>query len=441
MSVETVSREVNPEIRFHIEDKPSLAVAIPLAIQHILAAFAGVVAVPLVVGGVLKVPIQDLAFIVSCALFASGLVTFIQSRGVGPVGAKMPCVMGTNFGFVGPSIAVGSKLGLGGIYTATIVASLTEIILSRFIPQLRKLFPPIVTGSVVSLIGLTLIAVSIDWAAGGVGAPDYGSLSNLALAILVMIVVILLNQFGKGMISASAILLGIIFGYIVAFFMGKLDFTPVVQAAWFSVPVPLKYGFHFSWAAILPFAVAYVVSAIESIGDLLALGEASGKKLNDDELAAGILCDGVGAGIAGIFNSGATTTFSQNIGVVSLTGVASRYVVMLAGIILMLMGLFPKLGALIAIMPNPVLGGAGIIMFGMIAGAGLNIMRQENLTRRNLIIIAVSFGLGLGVTFRPDILSHLPEALQILLSSGIVTGAITAVVLNLLLPRDREYDA
>ncbi|SHH12092.1 nucleobase:cation symporter-2, NCS2 family [Thermosyntropha lipolytica DSM 11003] len=441
MSVENVSREVNQEIRFHIEDRPSLAVAIPLAIQHILAAFAGVVAVPLVVGGVLGVPVEDLAFIVSCALFASGIVTFIQSRGVGPVGARMPAVMGTNFGFVGPSIAVGSKLGLGGIYTATIIASLTEIILSRFIPQLRKLFPPIVTGSVVSLIGLTLIAVSIDWAAGGYGAPDYGSLPNLALAFSVMIVVILLNQFGKGMVSASAILLGIVFGYIVAFFMGRLDFTPVAQASWFSFPSPLKYGFHFSLAAILPFIVAYIVSAIESIGDLLALGQASGKELNDDELAAGILCDGVGAGIAGFFNSGATTTFSQNIGVVSLTGVASRFVVMIAGIILILMGLFPKLGALVAIMPNPVLGGAGIIMFGMIAGAGLNIMRKEDLNRRNLLIIAVSFGLGLGVTFRPDFISHLPEALQILFSSGIVTGAIAAVLLNLLLPRDKEYSS
>ncbi len=424
------------DILYKIDDKPPIGTSILLAFQHIMAAFGGIVAVPLVIGGVLGLPVTDMAYLVSCALFAAGIATFIQSRGIGPVGARVACVMGTDFTFVGPSIAVGFAFGLPGIFGATILGSFIEIILSRFLKPLQKFFPPIVTGTVVMLIGLTLLPVSMDWAAGGYGAADYGSLQNVSVAVAVMLVITFLNRYGKGILSSAAVIIGLIFGYVICYPLGMLDFTPIAEAGLVAIPTPFKYGITFSLAAVIPFVTAYMVTTIETVGCLMAIGEASDKELTMDEVQAGVLADGVGSFIAGFFNAGPNTSFSQNVGLIPLTKVASRFVVIISGVILIIMGIFPKFGALVAIMPNPVLGGAGIIMFGMVFAAGAKTILNVPLNNRNLLILAISVGMGLGVTFRPEILSHLPEAVKSLFSSGISAGTITALFLNIVLKEE-----
>ncbi|WP_069648939.1 nucleobase:cation symporter-2 family protein [Caloranaerobacter ferrireducens] len=424
------------EITYKINDKPPLKIAIPLAVQHLLAAFSGIVAVPLVVGGVLGLPFDQMTFLVNAALFMAGLTTFIQAYGIGPVGAKLPCVMGTDFTFVGPSIAVGSTLGLPGIFGATVGASFVEMILSRFTKKLLKYFPPVVTGTVVTLIGLTILPVAVDWAAGGYGAADYGSLRNIFLALAVMAIIIVLNQWGKGFTRSAAILIGIICGYLISIPFGLLDISKLTSASWLDFPTPIRYGIKFSIPAIIAFIPAYLVTTVETVGDLIAVADASNHKITSDELSKGLLCDGVGSFLAGIFNAGPNTSFSQNVGIIPITGVASRFVVMITGIILMLAGIFPKLGALVAIMPNPVLGGAGIIMFGMIASSGIKILKNVEFTRRNMLVIAISLGLGLAVVVRPNILQYFPSAVKTVLESGITTGTLTALLLNILLPKN-----
>lgn len=422
-----------------LDEKPPLPTAILLAFQHIVTAFGGIVAVPLVVGGALGLPLSDIAFLVSATIFVSGITTFIQARGVGPVGAKLPIVMGTDFTFVAPSIAVGAGMGLGvaGIVGATILGSFIEMILSRFIKPLMKFFPPLVTGTVVTLIGTTLLPVAMDWAAGGFGSEDYGSLTNLVVSMGVLLIIVFLNTYGKGVVGSAAVLIGILVGYAVSYPLGLLDFTSVAEASWFSLPRIFEYGVKFNITALIAFVPAYLVTTIETVGVLIAVEEACEVETSNDRVSRGILADGVGSFIAGFFGSGANTSFSQNVGLIPLTRVASSYVVSVAGIILVLLGLFPKFATLIAIMPNPVLGGAGIVMFGIVAGSGIKTLSSVKLNNRNLIIIAVSIGLGLGTTFRPDYLANLPDILKSIFSSGISTGTIVAFLLNILL-KDKD---
>lgn len=344
--------------------------------------------------------------------------------------------MGTDFTFVGPSIAVGSIAGLPGIFGATILGSFIEMIISRFLKPLMKYFPPVVTGTVVTLIGLTLLPVSMDWAAGGVGSADYGSLANIGVAIIVLLVIVLLNRYGKGLISSASILIGIIVGYIISYPLGMLDFTPVVEAGWIELPTLFKYGIDFNPTYVIPFIAAYLVTSIETVGCLIAIGEASEVELTSDQLSAGLLADGLGSFIAGFFGAGANTSFSQNVGLIPLTRVASRFVIVIAGILLMLLGLFPKFSTLIAIMPNPVLGGAGIVMFGVVAASGIKTLGRVKANNRNLLIIAISVALGLGTTVRPDFLGNLPSILKSLFSSGISTGTIVALLLNIILKEE-----
>lgn len=431
---------VASELRYKIDDKPPLAIAIPLAIQHIVAAFSGIVAVPLVVGGVLGLPFEQMTYLVNMALFMAGVTTVMQTVGFGPksfrVGSRLPCVMGTDFTFVGPAIAVGFAGGLPAIFGATMVGALVEVILSRFFGSLKKFFPPVVTGTVVTLIGLTILPVAVDWAAGGYGAPDYGSLTNIFIALSVMTIIVVLNQWGKGFVSSGSILLGIMFGYIISVPFGLVDFSRISDAAFISFPQPFKYGITFNITAILAFIPAYLVTTVETVGDLMAVAEASDHEPTSEELSAGLLCDGVGSIVAGAFNAMPNTSFSQNVGIIPITGVASRFVVMIAGFVLMIIGVFPKVGALVSIMPNPVLGGAGIIMFGMIAVGGINILKDVNMSRRNMMVVAISLSVGLAVVVRPAILEHLPAFVKTVFESGITTGTLFALVLNLVLPKD-----
>ena len=300
-----------------------------------------------------------------------------------------------------------------------------------------RLFPPLVTGTVVCLIGLTLLPVSIYWAAGGNGAPDYGSLLNVSIAILVMIVTLLLNRYGKGLVSSASILIGMAVGYLVCIPLGMVDFKPVAEASWFAMPNILEYGVVFDWKAVLAFIPAYFVTTIETVGCLKAIGETSELEMDDKKIGSGILADGVGSILGGLVGSFSNTSFSQNVGLISLTKVASKHVAIMAGILLVFLGLFPKLAGVINGIPQPVLGGVGLVMFGMVAAAGIKTLSRVELTDRNLLIIATSLALGLGVTFRPEFIAQLPEALQMIFASGISTGTIVALVLNLLLKEDK----
>lgn len=423
-------------IKYKVNDMPPPLLALGLAIQHILAAFAGIVAVPLLVGNALGLTLEENTYIVSATLFVAGLATVIQSAGIGPIGNRMPMVMGTDFTFVGPGIAVGQAFGLPGYFGATFLGSFIEIVLSRFIKPLQKFFPPLVSGVVICSIGSTMIPIAFDWV-GGYDPAAYGNFENLFLAGITMVTIIILNQKGKGFFSSGAILLGIVVGYFVAFCMGMLDLSPITDAGWLTFPEPFHFGIKFTLVGFLSFFPAYIVTTIETVGGGVLVMKACGEDVDGDKLAGGVLGDGVGSLLAGIFNAGPNTSFSQNIGIIPLTGVASRWVVALTGVILMIMGVFPKIGALVSIMPSPVLGGAGILMFGMIVAGGIQNFREVDFTRRNSLILAMSLALGLGVTFRPDILSRFPEQLQIVFHSGMTTATLTALFLNIILPETK----
>lgn len=439
-SSQKIKNQNNSGLLYRIEDRPNLQLSILLGFQHIVAAFGGIVAVPLVIGPAIGVDVRTTAMLVSATIFVAGLATIIQARGIYKIGAKLPCIMGTSFTFVGPAITVGTSMGLAGIFGATILGSFIEMILSRFIKPLMKFFPPVVTGTVVTLIGLTLVPVSMDWCAGGIGSPTYGSITNICIALMVMIIVVGFNIYGKGVLSSSSILIGMFVGYLTCIPIGLVDFTPIKEASWVGlpgIPVILEHGIKFSLAGVAPFIIAYLVTTIETVGCLIAIGEASDIKTSSEQLSKGVLADGLGSFLAGFFGVCPNTTFSQNIGLIPITKVSSRYVVIISGVIMMLLGIFPKLGALVASIPSPVLGGAGIVMFGVVAASGIKTLSKVNINNRNLIIISVSIALGLGITTRPELLTVLPESLKLLFGSGISTGTIFAVMLNILL-KDTE---
>lgn len=433
--------EVN--LIYGVDDDLDLPKKVLFGLQHIFAAFGGIIVVPLVIATSLGFDSKVTTALISASILGSGLATIIQAKGVGKVGARVACIMGTDFTFVSPAISVGSVLGLPGIIGATILGSLFEVILSFFIKPLMKFFPPLVTGTVVALIGLTLLPVSIDWAAGGDGSANYASLENLAVAMFVLVITLLLNNYGKGMISSASILIGIVVGYIVCIPLGLVDFTPVKEASWLSFPKILEFGVTFDAKAVMAFIPAYFVATIGTVGCLKAIGETSNIDIGDKRVAAGVLSDGVGSALGGLVGSCPNTSFSQNIGIISLTKVASRHVAVMAGILLVILGFLPKVAAIITGIPNPVLGGVGIMMFGTVAAAGIRTLSNIKLTERNLLIIAISMGLGLGVTFRPDVIHNLPEAIRMIFSSGISTGTIAALILNAVLkesPTSMEFE-
>ena len=425
---------------YGVNDNPNLLTKILLGFQHIFAAFGGIIVVPLVISSSLGFdPVMSTA-VISASILAAGIATIIQANGVGKVGSQVACIMGTDFTFVSPAISVGSVLGLPGIIGATILGAFFEIILSYFIKPLMKLFPPIVTGTVVCLIGLTLIPVSMDWAAGGVGSDSYGSLLNVSISMFVMIITLFLNKYGKGILSSASILIGMVVGYLICIPLGLVDFSAVKDASFVSIPKIFEYGVTFDLKALIAFLPAYFVTTIETVGCLKAIGEVSNVDMNDKRVGSGVLADGVGSIFGGVVGAFPNTSFSQNVGLIPLTKVASKHVAVMAGILLVVLGLFPKFAALINGIPQPVLGGVGIVMFGTVAAAGIKTLSKVEINDRNLLIIATSIGLGLGVTFRPGFISNLPEGLQMVFSSGISTGTIVALVLNIVLKDDKNNE-
>lgn len=427
---------------YNVEDKPPFGLSLLLAAQHLLAALGGIIAVPLVIGNVLKLPAPDTITLVNAALLVSGIVTVIQCRGLGPIGIRLPSVMGTSFTFVAAALAIGfSEYGVSGILGASLAGSLVMIIGSFFMPYIRKLFPPVVTGSVVMMIGLSLIPVAVDWFAGGQrGDANYATPENLMMASFVLIIVVVLVQWGKGIFSAAAIVIGMMTGYIVALALGWVDFTGVKNAQTFAIPQPLHFGLSFPISGIIGMSIAYLVTIVESSGNFLALGNATQTEITGKHLRGGVLADGLGSALAAIMSTTPFSSFSQNIGVISLTGVASRYVVALTGVLLALAGLFPVFGALIVSIPLPVLGGAGLMMFAMIIAAGIQMLDNVERSRRNGLIIAISIGCGLAVTTRPELLDKLPHFLKEVFGSGITVGSLLALILNLILPYDKPSE-
>ena len=424
-------------VRYGIEEKPDIDEAVPLGIQHLLAMFLSTVALPLVIASAIGVGPADTQFIIQMALLVAGIATIVQAYPVGPIGAKLPVVMGTSAIFVSPLIDVGTEFGLAAIFGAVIVAAPIEVVIGYLYDDIRSLFPPLVTGIVVMLVGLTLIPIAIQYSAGIPDTETFGSLANLGLATLVLLVALVVNQFFDGFLRSASVLVAVVVGYLAAIPLGLLDLSGVGEAAWFSLPTPLAYGVAFEPSAILVVAFAYVITSMETIGDISGTTAAVDREPTTAETKGGLIADGVMSMIAGVFNAFPNTSFSQNVGLISFTGVASRFVVAIAGVFLVVLGFVPKVAEIISAMPNPVLGGAAVVMFGMIISTGMRIIADgTDLTQRNLTIIAISLVLGVGVEWRADALANLPEDVQILATSGLIMGGVTALLLNLVLPKN-----
>lgn len=430
------------ELLYGVEDSPDLITTSVLGFQNVITAFGGLVAVPLIIAGMAGFGVADTAYLVSAGLLVSGIVSIIQSKGIGPkafrVGGGLPTIMGTDFAFVGPAASVIATGGIAAYFGGTMMAAVLEIVMSYFIKPLMKFFPPVVTGSVISLMGMTLMSVAMDWAAGGVGAANYGAPLNIMIAVFVFMIIGVVNHYGGNKIAPLSVLIGAVVGYIVCIPLGMVDFQQVSDAAWFAFPQLFKYGITFKFEYALPFVTGYLVTVIETVGVMQTLGQVTKTELKDEDIAAGVRADGVGSFIGPIFGSGPAATFSQNAGLIPMTRNASRKVAIAAGVIMILMSLFPKFATLVSIMPMPVLGGAGLLMFGNVAAAGIQSLSRVKFNNRNMIIVAASLAVGLGVSFRPEVTAGLPTFLSGLFSSGISAGTIVALVMNIILKEKEE---
>ncbi|MGA2815516.1 MAG: nucleobase:cation symporter-2 family protein [Xanthobacteraceae bacterium] len=421
-----------------------------LGLQHVLVMYAGAVAVPLILGRALKLAPEDVAFLISADLFACGLATLIQSVGFPGVGIRLPVMMGVTFASVGPmlSMAAAPDVGLLGIYGAVISAGVFAVLVAPFMGRLLPLFPPVVTGTIILVIGITLMRVGINWAGGGLptltkvvdgaaGAfpnPNYGQLEGLGIALFVLVVILGLIRWFTGFIANVAVLLGIIAGAVLASLLGVMHFDKVVSASWVDFVMPLRFGMpKFQLIPIITMCIVMVVVMIESTGMFLALGEMTGRKVDQAAITRGLRADGVGTILGGIFNTFPYTSFSQNVGLVGVTGVRSRWVTATGGLIMLALGLLPKMSALVEAVPVVVLGGAGVVMFGMVAATGARILTGVDFkaSRYNLFVVAISVGFGMIPLVAPNFFRHTPDVLHPLLESGILLAAIVSVALNL----------
>ncbi|HZH61052.1 MAG TPA: nucleobase:cation symporter-2 family protein [Metabacillus sp.] len=407
---------------------------ISLGIQHVLAMYAGAVVVPLIVGSAIGLSGSQLTYLVAIDIFMCGIATFLQVWKNRFFGIGLPVVLGCTFTAVGPMIAIGSEYGVSSIYGAILISGLIVILISSIFGKLVRFFPPVVTGSVVTIIGITLIPVAMNNMAGGEGSPDFGSTENLLLAFGVLILIILLNRFFTGFVRAISILIGIIAGTVAAGFMGMVDLQPVQEASWFNIGKPFYFGTPtFELAPIITMTIVAIVSMVESTGVYFALGDICNKKITEKDLAKGYRAEGVAYVLGSIFNAFPYTAFSQNVGLVQMSGIKTNRVIYITAIMLIGLGLVPKIAALATIIPSSVLGGAMVAMFGMVVAYGIKMLGQVQFaSQENLLIVACSVGLGLGVTVVPEMFAGLPESVKILTNSGIVAGSVTAIVLNII---------
>lgn len=453
---------------FEFKGRMPLRQAIPLGLQHVLAMFVGNLTPLLIITGACGIAGGEFAALqvslLQNAMLVAGIVTLVQLFSIGPVGGKVPIIMGTSSGFIGVFNSVAASMGggviaYGAIMGASILGGLFETVLGFFLKPLRKFFPPVVTGTVVLSIGLSLISVGVNSFGGGNKAADFGSMENLMLALFVLIVILVVKHKTTGFLSSSAILVGIIAGYVAAFIMGLvlpttgvnaegveytkawvLNWGKVAQADWFALPELMPVKPVFDLRAILPVLIMFIVTAVETVGDISGVMVGGlDREATDSELAGGVMCDGLGSSFAAIFGVLPNTSFSQNVGLVTMTKVVNRLALATGAIFLVLCGLIPKLGALVSIMPQAVLGGAAVMMFSSIVISGIQLITRDPLTPRNLSIISVALGLGYGIGANTAILSKAPQAIQLVFGgSGIVPAAMMAILLNILLPKTKE---
>ena len=425
---------------------PPMGQAVPLGLQHVLAMFASNVTPSIIVAGAagLAFGSAEQIYLIQMAMLFAGVATIFQTMGFGPVGARMPIMQGTSFAFVGVLAGISATQGLGVALTACIIGGLIHFALGSVIGRIRFLFPPLVTGLVILAIGLYLIPVGIKYAAGGaadfqMAAESFGSLKHWTVALTVIVVALLFKFKTSGALSNAAILIGLLAGYAVAAMLGMVSLAGFQKASWVTSIQVLPYGFEFSLGAVIAVTLVSIVSAVETVGDASATAKAgAGRDATDEEIAGATYADGLGTAVAGVFGGLPNTSFSQNVGIVGMTGVMSRHVVTIAGVILVICGLLPKIGALIASMPLPVLGGGVIVMFGMVAAAGMNVLSEVKMTRRNMVIIAISLTARLGLNLVPTAVQYLPGIWKTLATSAVAPTAFLAIVLNQILPEDME---
>ena len=464
-----MKREQNKATPYEFYGRIPLKQAIPLGLQHVLAMFVGNLTPLLIITGACGITgSNELAelqvSLLQNAMLIAGIVTLIQLYAIGPVGGKVPIIMGTSSGFIGVFSSVAKMMG-GGVLTygammgASVLGGLFEGVLGAFLKPLRKFFPAVVTGTVVLSIGLSLIGVGIASFGGGSGAADFGSVENLLIGCIVLVIIIVMKHGTKGITSYSAILIGIVAGYIICGIMGMvlpttavasdgteyvkawvLNWDKVAEAHWFAVPKLVPVPIIFDIRAIIPVMIMFIVTAVETVGDISGVMEGGmGREATDSELSGGVICDGLGSSLAALFGVLPNTSFSQNVGLVAMTKVVNRFALATGAVFLIFCGLFPKLAALVSIMPQSVLGGAAVMMFSSIVVSGIQLITKHPVTSRNITIVSVALGLGYGIGANSGILVHLPQAVQLIFGgSGIVPAALVAIILNVALPGKRE---
>jgi len=434
---------------------PPIAMAVPLGIQHVLAMFIANVTPAIILAGAAGFGFgsnspnsSELIYMIQMSMFFAGVATVFQTIGFGPVGARLPVVQGTSFAFLPIMIPLVAGKGVDALpvlFGGVLIGGLFHALLGTVVGKVRFALPPLVTGLVVLMIGLSLVRVGIQYSAGGVpaiGKPEYGSLENWAVALSVIVVTLGLKFFTRGLWSVAAVLLGLIAGYLFALALGMVSFDNVGRAAVFAVPDPFHFGFEFSFAAVVGFCLMAVVSAVEAVGDVSGIAKGgAGREATDKEIIGATYADGLGTAIAGAFGGLPNTTFSQNVGLVAMTGVMSRHVVTIGAVFLIIAGLVPKVGALVSTIPIEVLGGGVVVMFGMVCAAGMSMLADVHWNRRNMVIFAVSLSIGFGLQLESGALQHVPDTARVLLASGLLPAAFIAITLNLVLPQEPAAEA
>ena len=435
------------DLIYGLNDRPPLRETLFATLQHLLAIFVAIITPPLIIASALRFDIQTTGFLVSMSLFVSGIATFIQSHRVGPIGTGLLCIQGTSFSFISPIISAGMlgmvngkmdvALGLSYVFGGCLVASVVEMIVSRILPYTRKVITPLVAGIVVTLIGLCLIKAGINSCGGGQAAIDdgtFGSIRNLGLAVLVLVTIIFFNRSANRFLRMGSIVLGLLVGCVAAYCLGMIHFSDIHATGSLNIPVPLKYGLRFDVGTIVGLGLIYLVTAVEAFGDITANSLISGEPVEGPvfmrRAQGGILADGFNSMLAAVFNSFPNSIFAQNNGMIQLTGVASRYVGYFIAGALFLLGLFPVVGEFFSLIPDCVLGGATLLMFGTVAAAGVRIIASTKMDRKAVLVLAISFAMGMSVELVPDILSQMPSVIKSIFSSGITTGGVTAMIAN-----------
>ena len=423
---------------YELDGKVELKKALPLGIQHILAMFLGNISPLLIICGMLDMATGLKTNLIQNAMFVAAVVTLVQLYPVWKVGAKLPIVMGTSSGFIGTAKAMGALYGYGALMGACFIGGIFEMVLGYFIKPLKKLFPPVVTSLVIISIGLSLLPVGINYFGGGSGAADFGSWQHLTVGTFVIIVILIAKQF-KGFINNASILIGIVAGYILAICLGMVDFSAVSNASWFALPKFMPVAFEFNWEVIIAMGIMFIATTVETVGDISGITNGGlNREATVDELRGGVMADGLGSIFAAFFGVLPNTSFSQNVGLVTVTKVVNRFTIMTGAIFLLLCGFCPKLSAIFSVMPQSVLGGAAVIMFSMILVSGIQSLTREALDERNGLIVALAIGLGVGIGNVPAVLDQLPAWVgNIFAQNGIIMTFVIATVLNVILPKSK----